>query len=135
MKINGIEGLSLDEIDAELAAGGRFVYYEYCISLLLITFRRPTNIYFLRADDKGMLKGLPFVVLSLVLGWWGIPWGFVYTPMAIFSNLGGGRDVTNDVRRSLKELQETERLANELQGISSEAIAEHGSERIRRSEP
>src|SRR5580765_3046601 len=102
MKIKGIDGLTLQEIDAELAVGGRFVFYEYCISIVFLTLRRPTSIQFLRAGDRGMLRSLPYVIVSLIFGWWGIPWGLVYTPMAIFSNLGGGRDVTRDVKRFLQ---------------------------------
>jgi hypothetical protein len=101
MTIRGIDNLTLEEIDAELAAGGRFVFYEYCISFVLVTLRRPTSIYLLRAGERGVVRGLPFVVLSLLLGWWGLPWGLIYTPMAIFTNLGGGREVTREVRHFL----------------------------------
>jgi hypothetical protein len=97
MKIKGIDDLTLEEIEAELAAGGRFVFYEYCISLLVLTFKQPTSIRFLRAGDRGVVRGLPFVLISLLLGWWGLPWGVIYTPVAIFANLGGGRDVTSEV--------------------------------------
>jgi hypothetical protein len=55
--------------------------------------------------------------------------------MAIFCNLGGGRDVTLDTRRLLQELRENERMAGDLlQALPADAIAEHDSERIRRSE-
>ena len=36
-----------------------------------------------------------------VLGWWGIPWGPIWTISTIVTNLRGGRDVTNDVVRSM----------------------------------
>jgi hypothetical protein len=103
MKIKGIDNLSLAEIDAEVEAGGRFVYYQYCISLLLVSFRRASPIVFLRADDRGMVRGLPYTLMSLLLGWWGLPWGVIYTLMAVFSNLAGGHDVTLAVRRFLAE--------------------------------
>jgi len=32
-----------------------------------------------------------------LFGWWGIPWGFIYTPMSIISNISGGKDVTQSV--------------------------------------
>ena len=31
------------------------------------------------------------------LGWWGVPWGIIYTPLTIFTNLFGGQDVTDEV--------------------------------------
>lgn len=101
MRIDGVENLTAEELRAELAAGGRFVFYEYCISFLVLTLRRPTRIRFLRAGDGGLLRGLPYVLLSLLLGWWGLPWGVIYTPLTIFTNLCGGQDVTEDVTAHL----------------------------------
>ena len=44
--------------------------------------------------DEAVAKGWTYTLLSLVAGWWGFPWGFIYTPMAVATNLGGGRNVT-----------------------------------------
>jgi hypothetical protein len=107
MKIKGIDNLSLAEIDAAIEAGGHFVYYQYCISLLLVTYRQPSHIVFLRPGDRGIVRGLPYSLLTALLGWWGLPWGVIYTATAIFSNLGGGHDVTLEVRRFLAEQQQT----------------------------
>src|SRR4051794_39453210 len=101
MRVHGIDKLSPAELDAALAAGGRFVFYEYCISLLIITLRRPTDVHFLRAGDHGLVRGLPYTCLSLLLGWWGIPWGIIYTPLTVLTNLSGGCDVTAQVRAQL----------------------------------
>src|SRR5262249_17885773 len=75
MRIDGIDNLTPAELEAELAAGGRFVFYEYCISLVVLSLRCPTRIRFLRAGEYGVLPGLPYVLVSLLLGWWGLPWG------------------------------------------------------------
>ncbi len=98
MQIRGTGSLSQEHIDAELAAGARIVRYEYCISLLFITLRQCTVPYLLRAHELGIWRGLPFTLVTLLLGWWGIPWGIIYTPMTILTNLSGGRDVTAEVR-------------------------------------
>jgi hypothetical protein len=37
----------------------------------------------------------------LILGWWGFPWGFIYTPMVILKNFSGGEDVTERVMASM----------------------------------
>jgi hypothetical protein len=66
-----------------------------------VTLRRPTDIFFLRADQYGWPRGLPYSLLSLLFGWWGIPWGLIYTPLTLFTNLCGGRDVTTEVRALL----------------------------------
>jgi hypothetical protein len=97
MHIAGIDNLTPRELEAELAAGGRFVFYEFCISFVFLTLRCPTRVRFLRPRQYGAVRGLPFVFLSLLLGWWGVPWGIIYTPLTIFTNLCGGHDVTEEV--------------------------------------
>ena len=101
IKIRGIEGLSQSEFDFELQRGAKFVLFQYCISVVVLTFRRPTDIYFIRSGESAVGKGLPFTLLSLVAGWWGIPWGPIYTIQSVYSNFQGGKDVTQQVRNSL----------------------------------
>lgn len=101
-KIVGLEDIkSGGELQAELAQGGKFVMYQYCISLLIITFKRSSNVYFISHDQNAAVKGLPFTLLSLVLGWWGIPWGPIYTIQSLWVNLQGGKDVTQEVLASM----------------------------------
>lgn len=101
-KIVGLEGIqSGGQLQQEIQQGGKFVMYQYCISLLIITFKRPSNIYFIRQEESAVVKGLPFTLLSLLLGWWGIPWGPIYTIQSIWVNFKGGKDVTNEVVASM----------------------------------
>jgi len=88
MKIVGIERLTVEAIDAVLERGGRFVYYEYCISLPFITFRKPTSIRLLPPGNRGVVRGLPFAMLTLAFGWWGVLCGALYVLAVIFANLG-----------------------------------------------
>jgi len=97
MKINGIDKLSSAELQQEVERGGKFVIYQYCISALIVTFKRPSDIYFIRPGQNAVVKGLPFTLLSLFLGWWGIPWGPIYTIGSFVTNFGGGKDVTLQV--------------------------------------
>ena len=66
-----------------------------------MTFRRSSDIYFVRAGESAVGKGLGFTLLTLFLGWWGIPWGPIYSIGSISTNLGGGKDVTAAVRAAL----------------------------------
>ncbi|HSK88038.1 MAG TPA: hypothetical protein VK880_06775 [Anaerolineales bacterium] len=101
-KIIGLEEIqSGGHLQQEIQQGGKFVIYQYCISLLVITFKRSSNIYFISHEANAVVKGLPFTLLSLLLGWWGIPWGPIYTIQSIWINFKGGRDVTNEVIASL----------------------------------
>jgi hypothetical protein len=66
-----------------------------------MTFKRPSSIYFIRADENAVGKGLPFSLISLVAGWWGLPWGPIYTIRSFSNNFSGGKDVTQEVMNSL----------------------------------
>lgn len=97
MRIHGAEHLTRAGLIAELQAGGRLVFFEYCISLVILTLRCPSGIYLLRPDETGLRKGLPFTLVTAFLGWWGLPMGIVYTPLVLFTNLSGGCDVTEEL--------------------------------------
>jgi hypothetical protein len=97
MWIEGADNRTPAEVAHDLAAGGRLVFYEYCISLVVITLRRPSGLHLLRPGESGVVRGLPYTLVSLLLGWWGLPWGVIYTPLVLLTNLGGGRDVTAEV--------------------------------------
>ena len=73
------------------------------VSLILVTSRRPTDIYFIRASESALSKGLGPTLVTLLLGWWGIPWGPIYTVQSLVKNLTGGTDVTREVVASLGE--------------------------------
>jgi hypothetical protein len=78
------------------AEGERLVFYEYCISLIFLSLRRPSAVVRLRPGQRGWVKGLPYTILSLVLGWWCLPWGLIYTPLTLWTNLSGGRRITTE---------------------------------------
>jgi hypothetical protein len=106
VNIHGAEYLSPAELEAELAAGGRVVYYEFCISFLILTLRCPTGLYLLYPEEYGFSRGMPYTVLTFFLGWWGVPMGILYTPVVMLGNLLGGRDVTDEVRAALAAPQD-----------------------------
>ena len=102
VKIRGIEGIRAGEVDFEIQRGARFVFFQYCVSIVVLTFRRASDIYFLRQGESAVTKGLPFTLLSLVAGWWGIPWGPIYTIQSVYNNSRGGKDVTESVLNSVR---------------------------------
>jgi hypothetical protein len=100
------------------ATGSRLVFYEYCISLVFITLRRPSRLHRLAPGRSGVVEGLPYTLLTLALGWWGIPWGIIYTPLVLWTNLSGGREITAE---ELLRLQPSESIASVL---SQEFVAQ-----------
>jgi hypothetical protein len=89
--------VSTRDLQDEVNQGGKFVIYSYCISIIILSFKRPSSIYFVKHNQNRIAKGLPYTLISLLLGWWGIPWGIIYTIGALGSNLSGGKDVTTEV--------------------------------------
>lgn len=93
--------MSADNIRDEVNRGGRLVIYMYCVSVVFMTFKRPADIRLIKAGHSPAAASWPWVLVSALLGWWGIPWGPIYTIECLYRNLSGGVDVTDDVLRSL----------------------------------
>ena len=103
MPIKGLEGMNDAQIEAELRQGAKFVVFQYCISILILTFRRSSDVHFIKSGKSPFMLGLPYTLLSLFLGWWGIPWGPIYTIGAIVTNFGGGKDVTGELLKAINK--------------------------------
>ena len=93
--------MSWEELSVEISNGGRLVVYQYCVSVVHLTFLENSQIHLVRGGESAVAKSWRYILLSMLAGWWGIPWGFVYTPMAIGNNLRGGKDVTADLAEYL----------------------------------
>jgi hypothetical protein len=107
-KIVGMEGLGGAALAQELQNGGKFVYYMYTVSIIALTFRRSSAIHFIRSGENAMARGLRYTLISVLLGWWGIPWGPIYTIQALIKNVNGGVDVTQEVVAALADGAEQE---------------------------
>lgn len=96
-------GMSREEMVTELEQGGRFVVFQYCISPILVTIRNTSPIYFLRANEDGKAQAWKYNLLNVLFGWWGIPWGPIFTLAAVASNREGGKNVTTEVLDQLRQ--------------------------------
>lgn len=99
--IPGTQGKSARKIADEIAAGGRFVLFQYAISLIVITFRRSSPIVYLAPGQSGVLPAFGWSMIPLFFGWWGIPWGPIYSIGALWRNSAGGVDVTEPILAQL----------------------------------
>ncbi len=102
-KIIGIEGMTVAELNKEVANGAKFVIFLYCFSVLILSFKRSSDIYVIRSGESALKKSIPFTLISLFFGWWGIPWGIIYTVQSFMVNFQGGRDVTEQVMSSMRQ--------------------------------
>ena len=74
-----------------------------------LSFRRGSNIHFIRGGESAVTRGLGFVAMTALLGWWGIPWGPIFSVQSLWTNLSGGKDVTEEVLNHLyASAQQTE---------------------------
>lgn len=102
-KINNIEGLSPAQIRQLVKDGGEFVVYKYCISIIVMSFNRNSEIYFIHPDKNSTSIGIKFFFISIFFGWWGIPWGPIYTIGGIYNVLTGGTDLTHEVMSHINQ--------------------------------
>ncbi|MGV8980938.1 RDD family protein [Clostridium sp.] len=113
LRINGINGLSVENIFSEVTQGARFTLFYECFSLFIYSKKSPSNIYFIRKGEKNIKYHIGHSLRTLLLGWWGIPWGIVWTISCIKTNFNGGIDMTETVLEALrvglnKDLKNTE---------------------------
>ena len=100
-EIKNIEGLSVDDINRELSNGAKFVVFQYCFSIIIMTFKRGSDIYFIKPGESTISHSIGYTLITLFFGWWGIPWGPVYSIGALYSNLKGGKNITQEVLNSM----------------------------------
>lgn len=60
----------------------------------MVSFKRSCDVHFVRAGEGTFGKAAPWCLASLLLGWWCIPWGPIWTIGTVVKNLAGGTDVT-----------------------------------------
>lgn len=98
--------------EVSAAPDARLVVFHYCISIVILTFKRVSDIKVIPAGRSRLLAGLPYTLITLVAGWWGIPWGPIWTIQALVRNLRGGTDVTDLVNEAIaREQAAAERIA------------------------
>jgi hypothetical protein len=103
----GSRPLFPEEIRSRVAAGARLVRFEICLSFLFVTIRRQSPLYITESWQDRYLRGFCYSVLALVLGLWGVPWGLIWTPRAIWINLTGGVDETEQALAAIETIDKS----------------------------
>ncbi len=95
-----------DVLSKDLAGpfdGTSFILYDYVVSVLVAPLLLTSRVYVFRDGESRVvpwLRGLPYSLATLVLGWWSV-YGIEWSIRALARNLGGGIDVTEMARESL----------------------------------
>ncbi len=63
--------------------------YYTCFSIVFFTMKTTTP-YFLVGTDAQQRSAVTATAITSLLGWWGIPFGLIFTPYCLFVNLKGG---------------------------------------------
>ena len=85
------------EFIAQLEAGKRFVVYHSAISIIVYSFRHSTRVHVTENRKLTIIKGLPWTLLTFLLGWWSIPSRPIFTVQCLYWNLQGGSDVSSNI--------------------------------------
>ncbi|MCK9464057.1 MAG: hypothetical protein M0R80_30940 [Proteobacteria bacterium] len=86
---------------AELEKGGRFRQYDFCFSVVVLTITLKSRPILVRAGESPRRKGLPYLFISILAGWWGLPMGPIRTIACIIDWASGGVDVTETMSKQL----------------------------------
>ncbi len=96
-KLIGIDNMTYDELINQVKEGARFRYFYVCVSVIVLTNRSTSDIYFIPAGESLFRHHLKYTGITLLFGWWGIPWGIIWTISSIVKNLKGGEDITDEI--------------------------------------
>lgn len=67
--------------------------YIFTFSLITLSFKIPSRYYIIGQENTGLVNAI-YTSLNLLLGWWAVPWGPIYTVQSLANNLKGGNQIT-----------------------------------------
>ena len=73
--------------------GGRYVQFAYAVSIIILSFENYSKPVFIPRGKGTFGPALPYIFVSLFFGWWGFPWGPIFTIKSLITNLKGGVEV------------------------------------------
>jgi hypothetical protein len=92
-----LNNMSLQEMREEINKGARFVIFPWCVSIVVMTFRRSSGVHFFKSGQSSLPTAFKYILISLLFGWWGIPWGPIYTVSSLLTNFSGGKNITKEM--------------------------------------
>src|SRR5262249_55864341 len=63
--------------------------FQAAVSFVVVSLKFRSR-YYVVGEEATALRGAGFTLCSLLFGWWGVPWGPIFTISSVVSNLRGG---------------------------------------------
>jgi len=60
-QIKNINGLSVQQVRDMVYQGGKFVIFPYTVSAVVMTFKRSSDIYFIKPGESSAKHGIGFI--------------------------------------------------------------------------
>ena len=93
--------ISYDDILNERDNGAKFVFFGYLIPRPIFPpVKKISKVYYLRPNENASQYAAKYNLVTLFWGWWGLPFGPVYTYSTIKNNKTG-IDITDDIYDNL----------------------------------
>lgn len=93
-----VKGMDERQFYQEFKNGGRFVHFAYCYSTGVLTVRKYSDkCFFIRSSESSLAYSVKYTLFTLFAGWWGIPFGPIFSIWALYINCTGGKDVTQGI--------------------------------------
>ncbi len=93
--------LKPDELLRVIERGATVVRYPYVISAVVASFSLESRAVLIERPNQRYTKAIPYLLFTLLFGWWGVPWGPIFTAKALWSLIQGGEDITDSIRDEL----------------------------------
>ncbi len=96
------EGLSKEDILEKIASGGRFIVFQYTLSLGLVSFYRLTRPILVCSNQEFVKYRNKYNLMSWLFGLWFIPTGPYRVVKSLKINNRGGIDTTKDIEVNIE---------------------------------
>ncbi len=93
--------MSIDELMLDIEKGWRFVVFSYVFSIIILTFKRPTQMYYIKSQEWALKRSFPYIISTSLLWWWWVPWWPIYSTWSLYDNLRWWTNVTESILSNL----------------------------------
>ena len=91
--------------------GRRLVIYPYVFSIVVMTLRRNmAGVHVVETGKWPMGQLMGASLITSLFGWWGLPFGIIWSFINLFHLWNGGRDLTKSVLTEALGKQEAKRI-------------------------